>query len=83
MRRVSYLPHVPEAAPLPSAVPQWSFGIAMFAAFVLPFVLLLTSARYRLFADQAILKLRGASQEARRVSEGEVSTRPAIEKQLP
>ncbi len=83
MRKVTYLPHVPEEAPPPSAATQWSFGIAMFAAFVLPFVLLLTSARYRLFADQAILKLRGSSQESRRVSEGESGTRPAIPKQLP
>ena len=83
MRRVNYLPTIPEEAPPPSAVTQWSFGIAMFAAFVLPFILLLTSARYRLFADQAILKLRGVSQEARRVSEREAGAQPAIPKQLP
>ena len=62
MRRVNYLPTIPEEPAPPSPVTQWSFGIAMFAAFVLPFVLLLTSARYRLFADQAFLKFRGATQ---------------------
>lgn len=60
--RVSYVPTVPEDPAPPSPVTQWSSGIAMFAAFVLPFVLLLTSARYRLFADQAFLKLSGKSE---------------------
>lgn len=32
---------------------QWSLGLAMFAAFVIPFVLLTTSARYRGFVVQA------------------------------
>lgn len=81
MRKVTYLPHIPEEAPPPSPVTQWSFGIAMFAAFVLPFVLLLTSSRYRLFADQAFLKLRG--QEVRPVSAEEVNSSPATTRQLP
>jgi hypothetical protein len=68
MTKISYLPHVPEPAPPPSAVSQWSFGIAMFAAFVLPFVLLVTSARYRLFADQAVLMLRSSAQESLRIN---------------
>jgi hypothetical protein len=83
MKRVSYLPHVPEEAEPEAPVTRWSYGIAMFAAFVLPFILLITSARYRLFADQAFLRLRGTSQEARRVSEDEAGIRPAISKQVP
>jgi hypothetical protein len=87
MSKVKYVPTIPADPPPPaSTVSQWSFGIAMFAAFVIPFVLLVTSARYRLFADQAFLKLRGNAtkpQEARRVSEGELGTRPAMQRQLP
>ena len=51
--RIKYCPVVPEDPQPESAVSQWSLGIAMFAAFVIPFVLFVTSARYRLFVDQA------------------------------
>ncbi|WP_254508910.1 hypothetical protein [Anatilimnocola floriformis] len=51
--RIKYCPMEPFEPQPESAVSQWSFGIAMFAAFVIPFVLLFASARYRLFADQA------------------------------
>lgn len=45
---IKYVPVVPEEPQLEStAVTQWSLGIAMFAAFVIPFLLLFTSARYR------------------------------------
>jgi len=53
MIRVSYVPLTPEELkPEPKAT-QWSLGIAMFAAFVIPFVLLFASARYRVFVAQA------------------------------
>lgn len=53
MSFVKYCPTVPEEPPPESRMKQWSMGIAMFAAFVIPFILLLTSARYRVFVAQA------------------------------
>lgn len=43
---------------------QWSLGLAMFAAFVVPFLLLLTSTRYQVFIAQARAKLSAAQQQA-------------------
>jgi uncharacterized membrane protein len=45
-----------EEKPKPAAT-QWSVGIAMFAAFVIPFVLLVSSGRYRTFVAQAKAKI--------------------------
>jgi hypothetical protein len=53
MTRIRYCPIVPEEPQPQSRMTQWSLGIAMFAAFVIPFILLLTSARYRVFVAQA------------------------------
>jgi hypothetical protein len=54
---IKYVPTVLEDPPEPSKVTQWSLGIAMFAAFVIPFVLLASSARYQVFVAQAKHKL--------------------------
>lgn len=43
---------------------HWSLGLAMFAAFVVPFLLLLTSTRYQVFVAQAKAKLTAARQQA-------------------
>ncbi len=53
MNFVKYCPIVPEEPQPEPRMTQWSQGIAMFAAFVIPFILLLTSARYRVFVAQA------------------------------
>lgn len=53
MTYIKYCPMVPEEPQPQSRMTQWSLGIAMFAAFVIPFILLLTSARYRVFVAQA------------------------------
>lgn len=50
---IKYVPTVLEDPPEPSKATQWSLGIAMFAAFVIPFVLLASSARYQVFVAQA------------------------------
>lgn len=50
---VKYVPTVLEDPPEPSQASKWSVGIAMFAAFVIPFVLLVSSARYQVFVAQA------------------------------
>ncbi|QDU28783.1 hypothetical protein ETAA8_38880 [Anatilimnocola aggregata] len=43
----------PEPETRPSSLGKWALGIAMFAAFVIPFLLLIASARYRVFVAQA------------------------------
>ena len=55
---IKYLPIIPPEPPEDTAATKWSQGIAMFAAFVIPFVLLLTSSRYRVFIAQAKHKLQ-------------------------
>ena len=62
MNRVKYCPIVPEEPQPESRLTQWSLGIAMFAAFVIPFILLLASARYRVFLAQAKHKFGVVSQ---------------------
>ena len=59
---IKYLPVIPPDPPEEMAATKWSQGIAMFAAFVIPFVLLLTSSRYRVFIAQAKHKLQTFSQ---------------------
>ena len=49
--------YVPVEEPPKRSATQWSLGIAMFAAFVLPFVLLVSSAPYRQFVAQTKAKL--------------------------
>jgi arginine/lysine/ornithine decarboxylase len=61
---IKYIPIVPEDPPEDTAATKWSQGIAMFAAFVIPFVLLLTSARYRVFIAQANHKLQSFTQSS-------------------
>lgn len=61
MNFVKYCPMVPEEPQPESRMTQWSQGIAMFAAFVIPFILLLTSARYRVFLAQAKHKIEAVS----------------------
>jgi hypothetical protein len=53
---------------------QWSMGLAMFAAFVIPFVLLITSTRYRGFVAQAKAKIEHVS----RTSTGVLYTGPGV-----
>ncbi|WP_425613869.1 hypothetical protein NA78x_003713 [Anatilimnocola sp. NA78] len=43
----------PEEEPKQKPMGNWLVGIAMFAAFVIPFLLLVTSARYRVLIAQA------------------------------
>lgn len=62
MNHVKYCPIVPEDPQPESRMTQWSLGIAMFAAFVIPFLLLFTSARYRVFVAQAKHRLEAVSQ---------------------
>jgi hypothetical protein len=62
MNFVKYCPIVPEEPQPESRMSQWSQGIAMFAAFVIPFILLLTSARYRVFLAQAKHQIEVVSQ---------------------
>lgn len=62
MNRVKYCPIEPEEPRPASRMTQWSLGLAMFAAFVMPFLLLFTSARYRVFVAQAKHKLEAVSQ---------------------
>ncbi len=62
MNRVKYCPIVPEDPQPESRLTQWSLGIAMFAAFVVPFLLLFSSARYRVFVAQAKHQLEVVSQ---------------------
>jgi len=59
--KLKYCPMVPEEPQPESRLTQWSLGIAMFAAFVIPFILLLTSARYRVFVAQAKHTLESVS----------------------
>jgi hypothetical protein len=52
--KINYVPTVlEEPQPESTSVSQWSVGIAMFAAFVIPFVLLFASARYRAAVNYA------------------------------
>lgn len=56
--KIKYVPTVPdEPEPESTSVTQWSLGIAMFAAFVIPFVLLFASVRYRAAVNHAQQKL--------------------------
>jgi hypothetical protein len=43
---------------------QWSLGLTMFAAFVVPFLLFATSARYRVFLAQAKAKIVATQRQA-------------------
>ena len=54
---MNILQYVPDEEPPKRSATQWSVGIAMFAAFVLPFVLLIASAPYRQFLAQTKAKL--------------------------
>lgn len=49
---MTILRYVPVEEPPQRTATQWSLGIAMFAAFVIPFVLLITSVWYRDFVFQ-------------------------------
>lgn len=78
MNFVRYVPiDAPAEEPLKAKTSQWSIGIAMFAAFVLPFVLFAASARYRIFVAQA--KARIATIQNAQVMPAE--TLPAFAKQ--
>ena len=55
--KINYVPTVLEEPQPESSVSQWSVGIAMFAAFVIPFVLLFSSVRYRAAIHVAQQKL--------------------------
>lgn len=59
---IKYVPVVHEDPPEDTTATKWSQGVAMFAAFVIPFVLLLTSHRYRVFIAQAKHKLQSFGQ---------------------
>ena len=61
---IKYIPIIPEDPPEPTPISKWSQGLAMFAAFVIPFVLLLTSSRYRVFVAQAQHTLQSFGQSA-------------------
>jgi hypothetical protein len=58
-----------EEKPKP-ATTQWSLGLAMFAAFVIPFLLLLSSTRYRDFLLHAKARLEATQQQASSVLQG-------------
>ncbi len=53
---MTILRYLPIEEPPPRKAAQWSLGIAMFAAFIMPFVLLSTNAKYRELVVQATAK---------------------------
>jgi hypothetical protein len=62
---------------------QSSLGIAMFAAFVVPFVLLVASTRYRTFVAQARATLETVSRQSPVRFDSKVGDQPQGEKLQP